>query len=248
MPSITEDQDHHEVDMIADIDMSLPALLQIRHVANLKKWMCRPYPNKPPYNKQIPLFYTPLLGEMYPWTKGLAVVEYVFTQGPVWQIFLFWIPLLFGNLYTHLDYVNFLVFGMGLMMWTLIEYLVHRFVFHSQVLYEHAPEMLFLVHFVHHKQPFDSWRMTMPLAMSIPLGSVIVTLAYFLLFQQHFVYTYSWSLGFLLGYIMYDFCHFLSHYAPSFLFFQKHHLAHHGLCHRKFGFTTSLWDRLFHTD
>lgn len=236
-----------------DIDLNWPALLQLRQLKDFKTWACRPYR---PGRKQIPLFWTPEFDRQHPWSFPLAFLESC-TQGHVLQIFLFWFPaLMIAGYWTvqNLGPLQWFPSLIGLGSWTWVEYWVHRSLFHNWFSFNYVPELVFMVHFVHHKQPKDTWRLTMPLIMSLPMGAAILaSMQYFLsltgLWSTHpWLTTLSWGLGFGVGYVIYDLLHFAAHFCPVRTSLQRHHLAHHGLCHRKFGFTTSWWDKAFNTD
>src|SRR5262245_20499172 len=60
-------------------------------------------------------------------------------------------------------------FALGWLIWTLMEYLLHRFLFHMSA---HTPEekfRSFMVHGYHHEFPKDKLRLVAPPLMSWPL-------------------------------------------------------------------------------
>ncbi len=61
-------------------------------------------------------------------------------------------------------------FGLGLFAWTLLEYFMHRFVFHFSAKGEFSQKLSYLFHGIHHAYPSDSLRLVMPPAVSIPLA------------------------------------------------------------------------------
>ena len=63
-----------------------------------------------------------------------------------------------------------LLFLLGLVLWTLFEYVMHRFVFHYNPKTEFGKKIHFLAHGVHHDYPRDATRLVMPLLISIPLA------------------------------------------------------------------------------
>ena len=65
-----------------------------------------------------------------------------------------------------------LVLGLlgGLAIWTLAEYVLHRFVFHFKPRTAWQERLSFLFHGVHHAQPRSKSRLVMPPAVSVPLG------------------------------------------------------------------------------
>lgn len=134
------------------------------------------------------------------------------------------------------------VFGVGLICWTLIEYLVHRIVFH------HAP-ILSRIHERHHQSPREligtpAWASLLAGVIGIAcpcwvgLGFNLATAA---------------TAGIFTGYLWYVFVHYTTHHwqhhKPSYLYRARvRHARHHYVSHRKnFGVTTSLWDHFFGT-
>jgi hypothetical protein len=226
--------------IMEDLDHAWPAILQLRQINDVKRWMCTPY--NPP-KEQIALFYTPLLGEQYPFTKPLYLLEKI-TRGPIIQIPLFWIPLWLTLLYNTSP-ISLPLFFSGIFAWSFSEYWIHRGVFHNNFCFHYLPEVVFTTHFVHHKQPNDYSRLCAPLILSLPIATLLFWGTYNFLFPQDLHKTCSFMCGFVLGYICYDIMHFLTHYTKPFLTMQYHHLAHHGLCHKKYGFTSKLWDWIF---
>ncbi|WP_449436451.1 sterol desaturase family protein [Pedobacter steynii] len=69
-------------------------------------------------------------------------------------------------------------FLLGLFIWTLTEYVLHRFVFHFYPKSEWGKRIHFIFHGVHHDYPNDAQRLVMPPSASIPLA-----LAFFFLFK-----------------------------------------------------------------
>ena len=73
-----------------------------------------------------------------------------------------------------LSIVGLVIFG--LFIWTITEYLLHRFIFHLELKSKIGARIHFIFHGVHHDYPSDSRRLVMPPSVSIPLA----TLFYFL--------------------------------------------------------------------
>ncbi|NIN71157.1 MAG: fatty acid hydroxylase [Gemmatimonadetes bacterium] len=165
-----------------------------------------------------------------------------------------------------------LLFAGGLALWTLAEYVVHRFVFHSSPeLEEEVHEIVsglepggavmpkltgfrqrhyFLVHGVHHDFPNDSKRLVMPPSVSIPLAVV-----FFAAFRLAFGPGAGAALfgGFAAGYLTYDTIHYAVHHFslrnPVMLYLKKKHFRHHYQeSRRDFGVSSPLWDWILRTD
>ncbi|XWN36345.1 MAG: sterol desaturase family protein [Balneola sp.] len=141
------------------------------------------------------------------------------------------------------------LFAGGFVLWSIFEYLVHRFVFHYQPKTEFGEKVLFTFHGVHHDYPNDSFRLVMPPVVSIPLYVVM-----YLLFESIFGYGNHFSIysGFVLGYLFYDVGHYALHHFnfknKYFLRIKKHHLLHHYKDeHHGFGVSMPFWDKIFNT-
>ena len=74
----------------------------------------------------------------------------------------------------------FSVFLLGVAVWTLTEYTLHRFIFHYQPKSKIGERIHFIFHGVHHDYPSDSRRLVMPPSVSVPLA----ILFYFLFATQ----------------------------------------------------------------
>ena len=226
---------------MADIDLTWPSLLQLRHLENYPKWACQKYD---PTLPSLPLFYTERLGQTYPLTKPLKYLEAA-THSSIHQLYFIWLPIFLLTFTYHLPLLKptFLLLGVGL--WTWVEYVLHRFIFHNTFCNRHLPEITFLLHYNHHKQPTDLSRLSTPLLLSVPIAYLILQGLQMILPWPSAI---SCGLGVALGYMAYDWIHYMTHAKPLFLSIQQHHMGHHGLCEKKFGFTTRLWDTLFHTE
>ena len=74
---------------------------------------------------------------------------------------------------TSTALVTALGFALGvLFIWSFIEYVVHRFIFHYQPKSEWQERVIFVFHEIHHVQPNCKTRLVMPPAISIP-GAVL---------------------------------------------------------------------------
>ena len=140
-------------------------------------------------------------------------------------------------------------FVAGLFVWTLTEYLLHRFVFHYEPKTGWGKRLHFLMHGVHHDYPQDSKRLVMPPVISIPLASLFLGLFALLLPGGYVSSTFA---GFIFGYICYDEIHYATHHAPMKgklgLWLKHHHVRHHYLDpDRGYGVSTPVWDYVFGT-
>jgi dihydroceramide fatty acyl 2-hydroxylase len=168
--------------------------------------------------------------------------------------FLFWLPVVgYLGVRTVQHGVGlpaaFATFLAGVLVWTLAEYVLHRYLFHYLGPSAWQRRMHFVIHGVHHDFPQDSDRLVMPLGASVPLGT-----AFYLAFRVLFGHVYADPLfmGFALGYLAYDGTHYaIHHFRMSSRYgrwIKRHHMIHHhtGVAAR-WGVSSPLWDWVFGT-
>jgi 4-hydroxysphinganine ceramide fatty acyl 2-hydroxylase len=167
------------------------------------------------------VLYVPVIGYMLYvslWQRQLSVV-------PVTALFLF-----------------------GVLLWTLTEYLIHRYIFHYEPKTRWGKRLHYVIHGVHHDYPNDARRLVMPPVISIPLA---------FLFYGLFVLVF-WGLapavfaGLVFGYVCYDMLHFATHHLAmkrgARLWLKQYHLRHHFKDdHVGYGISSPLWDYVFRT-
>lgn len=134
------------------------------------------------------------------------------------------------------------IYFVGLAGWTLIEYLLHRALFH------HAP-ILSRIHELHHKSPLDF--IGTPAWASALIGLTVVASPLCVVLGLYF--GVAATAGLATGYLWYVLVHYASHHwrprRNSYLFRARlRHARHHHLSHGgNFGVTTSVWDHTFGT-
>jgi len=142
-----------------------------------------------------------------------------------------------------------LVFGGGVLGWTLVEYILHRWVFHLAPL---GPPLLkeiqYVMHGYHHDFPDDPGRLVAPPALSWPIATVLVLL-YSLAFGAWWTTLFA---GTVAGYLAYDWMHYYTHHAKPKTkvgkFLRRFHYEHHfGMANSQFGLSSPLWDLLLGT-
>lgn len=141
------------------------------------------------------------------------------------------------------------LFAAGLVAFTLVEYLVHRHVFHMFEVHDHTKKWTpHKQHGIHHDYPKDINRLAMP-----PIASILVASAFFYLFRYILDdYSYSFSAGFLSGYAFYLMIHYVIHvYRPpanALKYLWIYHAIHHYQNEEVyFGVTSPFWDHVFGT-
>lgn len=142
----------------------------------------------------------------------------------------------------------FVLFVSGFLLFTLAEYLMHRYLFHMKEDTEQKKKLVYTMHGVHHHYPKDKDRLAMP----IP-ASVVLAYLFYLLFKLPLGdLVYGFLPGFYMGYASYLWVHYMVHaFQPPKNFF-KILWVHHGIHHykqpeRAFGVSSPLWDVVFRT-
>jgi sterol desaturase/sphingolipid hydroxylase (fatty acid hydroxylase superfamily) len=140
--------------------------------------------------------------------------------------------------------------ALGLFVWTIAEYLLHRFVFHFYPKSEFGKKIHFIFHGVHHDYPNDAKRLVMPPSASIPMA---LALYYLFVLILPLGTVYAFFTGFLIGYLVYDMTHYALHHANFKSGFwkdlKKHHMLHHYADSTKgYGVSSALWDKILGSD
>lgn len=140
------------------------------------------------------------------------------------------------------------LFVFGLLLFTLIEYLVHRYVFHMITDTKFKEKVQYMAHGVHHDFPKDKTRLAMPPIVS----ALIVATLFFILRLAIGDAVFGFLPGFITGYSGYLFVHYIVHaYQPPknvFKILWINHGIHHYKDHeRAFGVSSPLWDFVFRT-
>lgn len=141
--------------------------------------------------------------------------------------------------------------ALGLLAWSLTEYLGHRFLFHSvlPLPFGLGPRLNFLIHGVHHVHPNDPLRLVMPPLLSLP-----IMLCAFLVTRLIVGPEFVWPVlaGFIVGYVAYDCTHYWLHFRRPRSALARRlralHMAHHFRDETKaFGVMSFWWDYVFRT-
>ncbi len=137
----------------------------------------------------------------------------------------------------------------GIFIWTLVEYLLHRFVFHFESDTPLGQKIHFLIHGLHHADPIDPTRLVMP-----PVASLFLGLVLFLMFRGILgpIYAEPFFAFFVMGYLCYDYIHFaVHHFVPKTRlgrFLKQSHMQHHYVSPNiRWGVSSPFWDYVFGT-
>jgi sterol desaturase/sphingolipid hydroxylase (fatty acid hydroxylase superfamily) len=155
----------------------------------------------------------------------------------------------FENAIGILSFIE--LFALGLFVWTLVEYIMHRFVFHyAPADKPWAQRIHFIFHGVHHDYPSDAMRLVLPPSVSIPLAAL-----FYFLFNAILPANDIWGFfpGFILGYLFYDITHYAIHHfnfkGNVWKKIKQHHMLHHYQNPDKgYGVSSPLWDKVFGSD
>ncbi|KXN89147.1 Ceramide very long chain fatty acid hydroxylase SCS7 [Leucoagaricus sp. SymC.cos] len=142
-------------------------------------------------------------------------------------------------------------FFLGNVIWTILEYTMHRFLFHIDEVLPDTSTFItlhFLMHGIHHYLPMDRLRLVMPPLLFFVLQLPFTQLAYVL-------FPVAVANGIIAGsftfYVLYDCMHYALHHTklPAYMReMKKYHLAHHYKNFELgFGVTSKIWDYVFNT-
>ncbi|KAL8848367.1 MAG: hypothetical protein Q9221_006616 [Calogaya cf. arnoldii] len=200
------------------------------------------------------------------------------SKTPWWVIPICWLPwvsygswLACGGIPSTPQFVAYWLTGLGL--WSLVEYGLHRGLFHVD---KYLPDNRvgitahFLLHGIHHLLPMDRYRLVMPPALFLVLAAPFWKLAHTVFYWDWYVATAVFCGG-IFGYVCYDCTHYFLHHAPEEYVIIRHslfhanfprriptayhralrsyHIAHHYTdSDNGFGVTSRFWDRVFGTE
>lgn len=167
-----------------------------------------------------------------------------------------YMPVIFYMLYLSINKFGLDILSIiglilvGLFVWTVTEYFLHRFVFHWELKSKLGKQIHFIFHGVHHDYPSDSRRLVMPPSVSIPLAAIFYFLFRVILGES---FVHPFFIGFLIGYLFYDITHYAIHHfnmhSKFWLMIKNHHMKHHYQDpHKGYGVSTPLWDLIIGTN
>jgi sterol desaturase/sphingolipid hydroxylase (fatty acid hydroxylase superfamily) len=134
--------------------------------------------------------------------------------------------------------------------WGLLEYVLHRFVFHYDARSAFGKKVVYAAHLSHHDDPRATDRIFSSLIISAPVAAAYLLLGW--------IATGSWRAasflfaGLVLGYFYYELLHFRVHHRRArlrlFRYLRKYHLLHHYRTPElRFGVSSPLFDIVFGT-
>ena len=139
--------------------------------------------------------------------------------------------------------------ALGALTWTLVEYAMHRWLFHFPSRRDPGKVTTFIVHGHHHVSPREPSRLA---ATPVQIGS----LALLMLGVFQLTLGAGWSMamvGFLAAYLAYEAVHHIAHHGRPrsrlLRAIRRHHLSHHyeHVGRAAWGISSPLWDWVFGT-
>jgi len=178
-----------------------------------------------------------------------------FSKSPWYTVPLLWIPILIFMITVAINNdIKFSLFPLmvfGFLSWCLVEYLLHRFLFHMKTSSIGMNAFHFMLHGYHHVAPMDPFRLTFPPIPALLVGAILYTVvsAFFGIGS-----TFGILSGLTVGYILYDLEHYALHHSSflnSISYYKKmkrHHLYHHYKNDSaNFGISTMIFDTVFNS-
>ncbi len=179
-----------------------------------------------------------------------------FPKGSIWQTTLITFPLtlvassvafMHSELPLHLKALWFLS---GIALWTLLEYILHRWLLHYVPKSIYSEALLKRLHILHHENTKDQSQVCLPLVLQLPIWTWIYISLVLVGGGMHSSLLMVCGIAVMMT--VYDIVHFSVHYMdasnPWFRYLKKHHMVHHfSKNHKKFGVTSPLWDFVFKT-
>jgi len=143
-----------------------------------------------------------------------------------------------------------LLTGFGIFSWTLIEYALHRFIFHYSACSAFGRRFVYAAHLSHHEHPRATNRLFSGLVISLPIAMAYLLLAWLATGSSRTA-AYLFT-GLVAGYSCYEWLHFQAHHLRPrlrlFRYLRRYHLLHHYQSpDHRFGVTSPLFDLLFGT-
>ncbi len=137
----------------------------------------------------------------------------------------------------------------GYLVWTVVEYWLHRLIFHLPVIGPKSARVAFVLHGVHHDNPSDETRLVMPIGASLPMALVV-----FAVFRLTLGASAVWGpfAGFAIGYVIYDEVHWYLHAGKPTSAWgrwvrRQHFLHHFSEPTSRFGVSCPWLDYVFFT-
>mmetsp|Transcript_818 Transcript_818/g.1325 ORF Transcript_818/g.1325 Transcript_818/m.1325 type:complete len:322 (-) Transcript_818:578-1543(-) len=195
---------------------------------------------------------------IHPRSGGIRLFESdfmeLFTRTPWWVIPSVWVPL--GGYAGALAFESapsillpsFLI-PCFFFLWFLLEYAIHRWVFHMYAGGPRANLVHFLLHGIHHLTPMDKDRLVFPPAPGIIIAAIVYTIVRPV---APLYLTMCIACGLIFGYMSYDLTHYYIHHQVPLTSHLRTMKTYHMNHHYKnpdagYGITSKVFDSVFAT-
>ncbi len=187
----------------------------------------------------------------------LVRLIYRFPKGTIWQTRYLCLPAVLILSTYHFSKVEcpiwtpLFFFLTGAALWTLLEYLFHRFILHYSATSEAGRALVDRLHVFHHHDPKDQTQVCIPPVLLLVFGLALFG-GFTLIPGLAPAAPLFITLGLMSLMVIYDIAHFSTHYMPAthpiLVVLKKHHMLHHFQdSTRRFGVTSPFWDWVFKT-
>uniref|UniRef100_M1ACD2 Sphingolipid fatty acid alpha hydroxylase n=1 Tax=Solanum tuberosum TaxID=4113 RepID=M1ACD2_SOLTU len=205
------------------VDLDKALVFQVGHLGEAyQEWV-----HQPIVNKEGPRFFESDFWEspsnillfdrssIYSGSEIFFFVEQFLTRTVWWAIPVIWLPVVCYSISVSIqmgvtvpEVASIVLFG--IFVWTLMEYTLHRFLFHIKTKSYWGNTAHYLLHGCHHKHPMDGLRLVFP-----PAATAILCVPFWNLIKLMSTPSTAPALfgGGLLGYVMYDVTHYYLHHA-----------------------------------
>lgn len=137
----------------------------------------------------------------------------------------------------------------GFIFWSFAEYIVHRFLYHTESESSFLYNLQHKAHGIHHQYPVDPTRLAMPPVPGLFLSGIF----FFIFWLIQPTYVFVFFPGFMIGYLAYISLHYAQHriksprYWPWKALWKHHHIHHYVNPYVAYGVSTRFWDLVFGT-
>ncbi|KAM7505760.1 hypothetical protein LguiB_004664 [Lonicera macranthoides] len=197
------------------VDLNKPLVFQFGHLGEAyEEWVHRPI-----VSKETPRCFC-------------GNVKQFLTRTVWWAVPVIWLPVVWWyvsmSVHIGLPPPQIATAVVGIFIWTLLEYSLHRFLFHLRPKSYWGNTMHYFIHGCHHKQPMDGLRLVFPPAATAILLVPVVEIVKLSIPPSIAPAIFG---GALLGYVMYDCTHYYLHHGKPCKGvshnLKRYHMKHH---------------------
>ncbi len=148
------------------------------------------------------------------------------------------------------SFVDYLWLGpAGLVIWTLLEYGLHRFVFHWSPSNPSLRKLVYQFHLAHHADPRNPNKILVRPLFSIPISALILAIVH--AWTASLLSAAGVMMGLWAGFLYYEWVHYSVHVSSRSQgvdWHRRRHFYHHFIDERNcYGVTSPVWDVVFGT-